>query len=66
MALGVIGLSVTAHDRILTEVLPAGCWNDASRAGPQFRKIKGPKVLINRGFKIPHLIEGGKRIDISM
>lgn len=50
--------------RSYTEVLPAGCWNDASR--PQFRKIKCPKVLINRRFKIPHLIEGGKRIDISM
>lgn len=36
-------------------VLPAGCWNDASRVSIQ----KG-------GLQIPHLIGGGKRIDISM
>jgi hypothetical protein len=33
LALGVIGLPVTARDRILRTV---GCWNDASRAGPRF------------------------------
>lgn len=32
--------------RSYTEVLPAGCWNDASRDGPGFRKMKGPKVEI--------------------
>jgi len=63
LALGVIGLPVTAHDRILRCSPPVV---GTTRAGPQFRKIKGQKVTINRRFKIPHLIEGGKRIDISM
>nr|BBB05417.1 ORF127 protein [Turritis glabra] len=33
-------------------MLPAGCWNDASRDGPGFRKMKGPKVEIG-GYKFP-------------
>ncbi|KAH0969373.1 hypothetical protein GBA52_028743 [Prunus armeniaca] len=33
--------------RSYTEVLPAGCWNDASRAGPRFRKMKGQKLVKN-------------------
>lgn len=60
LALGVIGLPVTARDRILRGVDKPGCWNDASRAGPRFRKMKGQRL------QIPHLIGGGKRIDISM
>ena len=48
--------------RSYTEVLPVGCWNDASRgrASIPFKKMKGQRWLI------PHLIWGGKRIDISM
>jgi hypothetical protein len=49
--------------RSYTEVLPAGCWNDASRASIQ--KGEGPKSR-DRGLWIPHLIGGGKRIDISI
>lgn len=43
LALGVKkkGLPVTARDRSYTEVLPAGCWNDASRASIQ--KDEGSK-----------------------
>lgn len=63
LALGVIGLPVTAHDRILRCSPPVV---GTTRAGPQFIKIKGCLVTINRRLKIPHLIEGGKRIDISM
>ncbi|KAE9584247.1 hypothetical protein Lalb_Chr00c29g0407931 (mitochondrion) [Lupinus albus] len=37
-----------------------------TRAGPPFRKMKGPNKSQNRGLHIPHLIGGGKRIDISM
>ncbi len=33
-------------------MLPAGCWNDASRAGPRFRKMTGQKVEIG-GYKFP-------------
>ncbi|KAL4271122.1 hypothetical protein AHAS_AhasUnG0022000 [Arachis hypogaea] len=40
LALGVKGLPVTAA-RSYTEVLPAGCWNDASRASIQ--KDEGSK-----------------------
>ena len=63
LALGVIGLPVTARDRILRCSPPVV---GTTRAGPKFRKMKGPKVNQNRGLKIPHLIGGGKRIDISM
>ncbi|KAJ8746984.1 hypothetical protein K2173_012843 (mitochondrion) [Erythroxylum novogranatense] len=42
--------------RSYTEVLPAGCWNDASRARPRFRKMKGQKVEI-RGYKFPISLE---------
>lgn len=38
LALGVIGLPVTAHDRILRCSPPVV---GTTRAGPQFRKIKG-------------------------
>ena len=41
LALGVIGLPVTAHDRILRCSPPVV---GTTRAGPQFRKMKGPKV----------------------
>ena len=55
LALGVIGLPVTARDRILRCSPPVvGTTQD-----------EGPKS-INRGFQIIHLIGGGKRIDISM
>ncbi|KAK7375818.1 hypothetical protein VNO78_35129 [Psophocarpus tetragonolobus] len=37
-----------------------------TRAGPPFRKMKGPNESQKRGLQIPHLIGGGKRIDISM
>lgn len=60
LALGVIGLPVTARDRILRCSPPVV---GTTRAGPG-QKDEGPKS-INRGLKIPHLIGGGKRIDIS-
>ena len=43
LTLGVIG-TPSYCARSYTGVLPAGCWNDASRAGPRFRKMKGQKV----------------------
>ena len=63
LALGVIGLPVTARDRILRCSPPVV---GTTRAGPPFRKMKGPNKSKNRGLQIPHLIGGGKRIDISM
>ena len=63
LALGVIGLPVTARDRILRCSPPVV---GTTRAGPQFRKMKGPNKSKKRGLQIPHLIVGGKRIDISM
>ena len=63
LALGVKGLPVTARDRILRCSPPVV---GTTRAGPQFRKMKGPNKSQNRGLQIPHLIGGGKRIDISM
>lgn len=63
LALGVIGLPVTARDRILRCSPPVV---ETTRAGPaSIQKDEGPKSL-NRGLQIPHLIGGGKRIDISM
>lgn len=49
LALGVIGLPVTARDRILRYSLPVV---GTTRAGPRFRKMKGPKVEIG-GSKFP-------------
>ncbi|PRQ15619.1 hypothetical protein RchiOBHm_MTg0498521 (mitochondrion) [Rosa chinensis] len=43
LTLGVIG-TPSYCARSYTGVLPAGCWNDASRAGPRLRKMKGQKV----------------------
>ncbi|KAJ8429565.1 hypothetical protein Cgig2_010278 [Carnegiea gigantea] len=63
LAFGVIGLLITVHDRIL-RCSPLVV--RTMRAGPQFINIKGCLAIINRRFKIPHLIEGGKRIDISL
>ncbi|XLR04068.1 hypothetical protein S83_070266 [Arachis hypogaea] len=63
LALGVKGLPVTARDRILRCSPPVV---GTTRAGPPFRKMKGPNKGQNRGLQMPHLIGGGKRIDISM
>ena len=63
LALGVIGLPVTARDRILRCSPPVV---GTTRAGPPFRKMKGPNESQKRGLQIPHLIGGGKRIDTSM
>lgn len=63
-ALGVIGLPVTARDRILRCSPPVvGTTRAGTRAWIQ--KDEGPQSR-NRGLQIPHLIGGGKRIDISM
>jgi hypothetical protein len=64
LALGGLGLPVTARDRILRCSPPVV---GTTRAGPgldseRFRALK----YIKRGLQIPHLIGGGKRIDISM
>jgi len=49
LALGVIGLPVTARDRILRCSPPVV---GTTRAGPRFRKVKGPKVVIG-GYEFP-------------
>uniref|UniRef100_A0A6N2L9J8 Uncharacterized protein n=1 Tax=Salix viminalis TaxID=40686 RepID=A0A6N2L9J8_SALVM len=46
LALGVIGLPVTARDRILRCSPPVV---GTTRAGPRFRKVKGQKVLGKNG-----------------
>jgi len=61
LALGVIGLPVTARDRILRcSPSVVGTTRAGPRASIPFIKMKGQRWLI------PHLIWGGKRIDISM
>ena len=62
LALGVIGLPVTARNRILRCSPPVV---GTTRAGPGLNSERW-RVRKNRGLKIPHLIGGGKRIDISM
>lgn len=49
LALGVIGLPVTARDRILRCSPPVV---GTTRAGPRFRKVKGQKVVIG-GYEFP-------------
>lgn len=56
LANGGLGLPVTARDRILRCSPPVV---GTTRAGPENKSR-------NRGNKIPHLIGGGKRIDISI
>lgn len=63
-ALGVIGLPVTARDRIL-RCSPPRLLERREPGRAWIQKDEGPQS-INRGLQIPHLIGGGKRIDISM
>ncbi|KAG9157566.1 hypothetical protein Leryth_022773 [Lithospermum erythrorhizon] len=61
LALGVIGLPVTARDRILKCSPPVVGTTQAG--GSRFRKMKGQKLQIGVTISPSHL---GKRIDISM